>query len=237
MHYVHGNVNLLRGELEMRKKYSVALEISGPTAMWTRPDTGDSPVSYPAPTYSAVKGIFESILWIQAVEVIPIQIEICAPIVYHSYNTNYGGPLRKGVVIQSGGSFQLLASALINPCYRLHAEIRRNPKTNGAISERTRAWQSKTTSPEHAYQEIFNRRLKRGQSFSIPFLGWKEFVPDYVGPFRQTSQVMRDINLQIPSMLRQVFPSGLHSELQYVYDNDVEITEGVLTFKEVVDVE
>lgn len=221
----------------MGKKYSVALEISGPTAMWTRPDTGDSPVSYPAPTYSAVKGIFESILWIQAVEVIPTQIEICAPIVYHSYNTNYGGPLRKGGVIKSGGSFQLLASALINPCYRLHAEIRRNPRTNGVMSERTRAWQSKTTSPEHAYQEMFNRRLKRGQCFSIPFLGWKEFAPDYVGTFRQTTQVMRDINLRIPSMLRQVFPNGLHSELQYVYDNDVDITEGVLTFKDVTNVE
>lgn len=221
----------------MSKKYSVALEISGPTAMWTRPDTGDSPVSYPAPTYSAVKGIFESILWIQAVEVIPTQIEICAPIVYHSYNTNYGGPLRKGEVIKSGGSFQLLASALINPCYRLYAEIRRNSRTNGVMSERTRAWQSKTTSPEHAYQEMFNRRLKRGQCFSIPFLGWKEFAPDYVGSFRQTTQVMRDINLRIPSMLRQVFPNGLHSELQYVYDNDVDITEGVLTFKDVANVE
>ena len=221
----------------MGKKYSVALEISGPTAMWTRPDTGDSPVSYPAPTYSAVKGIFESILWIQAVEVIPTQIEICAPVVYHSYNTNYGGPLRKGGVIKSGGSFQLLASALINPCYRLHAEIRRNPRTNGVMSERTRAWQSKTTSPEHAYQEMFNRRLKRGQCFSIPFLGWKEFAPDYVGTFRQTTQVMQDINLRIPSMLRQVFPNGLHSELQYVFDNNVDIKEGVLTFKDVPNVE
>jgi len=44
-------------------KYPIMLEISGNTAMWTRPDTGDCPVSYPAPTYSAVKGIFESILW------------------------------------------------------------------------------------------------------------------------------------------------------------------------------
>ena len=43
------------------KTYSIACEISGPTAMWTRPDTGDAPVSYLAPTYSAVKGIFESI--------------------------------------------------------------------------------------------------------------------------------------------------------------------------------
>ncbi len=217
----------------MSKVYSVALEISGPTAMWTRPDTGDSPVSYPAPTYSAVKGIFESILWIQAVEVVPTKIEICAPIVYHNYNTNYGGPLRKGGVIKSGGGFQLLASALINPCYRLYAEIQRNPKTNGLMSERTRSWQNKTTSPEHAYQEMFNRRLKRGQCFSIPFLGWKEFAPDYVGDFRQTTQVMCDINQHIPSMLRQVFPNGLHSELQYVYEKNVAITDGVLTFKDI----
>jgi len=28
----------------MSKTYEIALEISGPTAMWTRPDTGDCPV-------------------------------------------------------------------------------------------------------------------------------------------------------------------------------------------------
>lgn len=221
----------------MTKKYSVALEISGPTAMWTRPDTGDSPVSYPAPTYSAAKGIFESILWIQAVEVVPTKIEVCSPVIYHGYNTNYGGPLRKGVVIKSGGSYQLLASVVVNPCYRLYADVRRNQKTNGKLSERTCDWERKTTSPEHAYQEMFNRRLKRGQCFSIPFLGWKEFAPDYVGPFRESTHVMRDVHLRIPSMLRQAFPNGLYSELQYVYDTDVEIAEGTLTFKERADVE
>jgi len=44
------------------KPYPIQLEISGATAMWTRPDTGSSPVSYVAPTFSAVKGIFESVL-------------------------------------------------------------------------------------------------------------------------------------------------------------------------------
>ena len=44
------------------KPYPIQLEISGPTALWTRPDTGSSPVSYVAPTFSAVKGIFESVL-------------------------------------------------------------------------------------------------------------------------------------------------------------------------------
>ncbi|MCL5126466.1 MAG: hypothetical protein M1511_18595 [Deltaproteobacteria bacterium] len=28
------------------KEYVVTMEIAGPTAMWTRPDTGDAPVSY-----------------------------------------------------------------------------------------------------------------------------------------------------------------------------------------------
>jgi CRISPR-associated protein Cas5d len=47
-------------------RYEARLEISGPTAMWTRPDTGDAPVSYPAPTFAAVKGIFESIVWLKS---------------------------------------------------------------------------------------------------------------------------------------------------------------------------
>lgn len=221
----------------MIKRYPITLEIAGPTAMWTRPDSGDCPVSYPAPTYSAVKGIFESILFNQVIEVVPTRIEICSPVIYHGYNTNYGGPLRKGEVIKSGGSYQLLASVVVNPCYRLYADTRRYQNVNGKLSESTRDWIRKTTSPEHAYQEMFNRRLKRGQCFSIPFLGWKEFAPDYVGPFRETTQVARDIHVRIPSMLRQVFPKGLHSDVQYVYDTNVEIEEGTLTFKERTDVE
>lgn len=38
------------------KKYEISCEISGATAMWTRPDTGDVPVSYP---------IFQSIAWLK----------------------------------------------------------------------------------------------------------------------------------------------------------------------------
>lgn len=43
------------------KPYPIQMEIAGPTAMWTRPDTGDCPVSYPAPTYSAVRNILMDI--------------------------------------------------------------------------------------------------------------------------------------------------------------------------------
>ena len=50
----------------MVDQYQVNCEISGPTAMWTRPDTGDAPVNYPAPTLAAVKGIFEAIVWLKS---------------------------------------------------------------------------------------------------------------------------------------------------------------------------
>lgn len=82
------------------KRYPVCMEVAGHTAIWTRPDSGDCPCSYPAPTYSAVRGMFESVLWGPAVLVIPTKVELCAPIQYHSYATNYGGPLRSGDVRQ-----------------------------------------------------------------------------------------------------------------------------------------
>jgi CRISPR-associated Cas5-like protein len=49
-------------ERAVMKSWPIQLEISGPSAMWTRPDTGSSPVSYVAPTYNAVKWIFEALL-------------------------------------------------------------------------------------------------------------------------------------------------------------------------------
>lgn len=81
------------------KRYQVSVEISGPTAMWTRPDTGDAPVSYPAPTFAAVKGIFESIVWLKSAEVMPTRVEICSPHVFHTYSTNYGGLLWKSTTM------------------------------------------------------------------------------------------------------------------------------------------
>jgi CRISPR-associated protein Cas5d len=211
--------------------YEVQLEIAGNTAMWTRPDTGDCPVSYPAPTFSAVKGIFESILWGPVVQVKPTKVEICAPLQYHNYQTNYGGPLRKSSVIATGGGFQLLATVLIDVCYRLYAEVIPLPKNHkDRISDGARQWDRKTTSPGHAYQEIFNRRLKRGQCFSMPCLGWKEFGPDYFGPLRDGTKTQTDINTILPSMLREVFSNGYASEVSFLFDQNVVIKNGIMEF-------
>lgn len=210
--------------------YPIQMEIAGPTAMWTRPDTGDSPCSYPAPTYSAVKGIFESVLWGPDIQIIPRKVEICRPVQYYSYATNYGGPLRKLDLVKKGNNYQQYATVLIDVCYRLYADVIMNPKRDN-LSGKAKAWDSKTTSPGHAYQAIFNRRLQRGQSFASLCLGWREFPPSYFGPFRPETHVLASMpDMVIPSMLREVFSRGYSSPYAVVYDQNVEIKGGVLCY-------
>lgn len=124
----------------------------------------------------------------------------------------------------------MLATVLIDVCYRLYAEVVPN-KEKSKLPEKAIAWDKQTTSPGHAYQEIFNRRLKRGQCYSIPSLGWKEFTPSYFGAFRPSTRVLSEMEpVIIPSMLRQVFPRGYNSQVSFVYDNDIKIQNGILEY-------
>lgn len=212
------------------KTYLVNLEISGPTAMWTRPDTGDAPVSYPAPTFSAAKGIFESIVWLKNAEVVPMKVEICSPLVFHTYSTNYGGPLRKSKIMKTGSSYQLLATVLINVRYRLHAVVESHDAPDTRLSEAAKRQQATAKNGAHAYQAMFERRLQRGQWHHVPCLGWKEFVPDYVGPFRADTEVCTEISTVIPSMLWKTFADGKFSEYRPTFRQNVKIEKGVLDY-------
>ncbi len=210
------------------KAYPIRMEIAGNTAMWTRPDTGDCPVSYPVPTYSAVKQIFESVLWGRAIKIKPRQVDICRPLQFHTYITNYGGPLRKSRLVKGGNSYQLLATVLIDVCYRLYADVCESP--DEPTDSLTMDWKQKTSSPAHAYQEIFDRRLKRGQCFSMPFLGWREFSVSYFGPFRDSTQPESTISILLPSFFRETVYAEKKDDWQFLYDQNVSITNGSLTY-------
>src|SRR2546422_4265461 len=103
-------VSKLEAVTEIMPRYPIiSLEVKGPAAMFTRPDTGATPISYPVPTYSAAKGMFESVVWRKSVYIRPTCVEICKPIRYERYITNYGGPLRKPVQIKDNNNYQLIA--------------------------------------------------------------------------------------------------------------------------------
>ncbi len=198
----------------MNKEYKVEFEIAGPAAMFTRPDSGAAPISYPAPTYSAIRGICDSIARLKSAHINPIKVEICAPIRYHKYTTNYGGPKRKDMK----NSYQLPATILIDVCYRVY----------GIAEERT--IKPLQTNHLHHLQEMFMRRIEKGQVYEMPCLGWREFVPNYIGRFRETTQVESSLEMIIPSMLHSVFESN--ESYAPVYKQNVWIKNGVINYAE-----
>lgn len=186
--------------------FQVALEVEGPVAMFTRPDTGSTPISYPVPTVSAAKGMFDAVLRRPHIYVHPTVVEICKPIRFERYVTNYGGPLRKGIDIRKGNSYQLMATILVDVCYRIHGEIRmKQTSTRGKGKPQLRRRRGQDWEPR--FKELFDERLERGQTRYTPCLGWKEFVPSYFGPFRERDERGRQIRpvttgeIHVPAML------------------------------------
>jgi CRISPR-associated protein Cas5d len=198
--------------------YTVSFEIAGPAAIFARPDSGATFVSYPAPTYCALRGMFDCVSRWKSAFIRPISVEICKPVQYQRYATNYGGPLRKGNQLAQGASYQLFATILVDVCYKVHGAVTAAaapPAGNNHL---------------HALQELFERRLALGRFYRTPCLGWSEFVPSYFGPLREVTRARQDINVSMPSMLRRVFDRESEGRYGPVFDHDVRIEKGVLTF-------
>lgn len=208
-------------------EYKVAFEVSGPAAMFARPDTGGTPTSYPVPTWSAAKGLLESIAFLAdgSAWICPTKVEICrrigesgGQIQFQRYATNYGGPLRKTELFSKGANMQFFATILSDVCYRLHGII---------INSR---WRDENN-PGHHLQDLFNRRLKQGRCFRTPCLGWSEFTCSYWGPVREAFTEVDDaLSLEIPSMLLGVWNSPIRGQYEPEFSQNVKVVKGVLKY-------
>lgn len=162
--------------------------------------------------------MFDCVARWKSAHIRPTRIEICSPIQWQRYATNYGGPLRKGSQIAQGTSYQLFATILVDVCYKIYGVITECAPAPSGNNQR------------HALQELFERRLKQGRFYRTPCLGWSEFVPKYFGPLRGTTQVRSDIDLEIPSMLRRVFDRDSQGQYGPLFDQAVCVKKGVLSF-------
>ncbi|HEX2092188.1 MAG TPA: CRISPR-associated protein Cas5 [Longimicrobiaceae bacterium] len=206
----------------------MSLEIAAPLAMFTRPDTGGTPTSYPVPTWSACKGIFESIAFFSSGDawINPTHVEVCrhrdqpgGEVRWQRYTTNYGGPLRKSSVIRTGSSYQLFATVLADVCYRIYGEVLGTERRNG-------------TNARHHLKDVFERRLRQGKTFRTPALGWKEFTASYWGSFREDFIVDEELDLFIPAMLHSVWERSPGGRYAPTFHQNVRVRKGVLRFAE-----
>ncbi len=209
--------------IQENERYVVSLEISGSMAMWTDPGSGSTPTSYPVPTWSAVKGIFESILFLKSSQIFPIRTEILKPVQYVNYVQNYGGPLRKSDLLAKGKPFQFRMNVLRDVRYRCFA-------VPVGLPESYSQEKMTTTNGAHHYKDRFERRLRRGECFSTPFLGVKDFPASYWGPVESIDPPI-DFNTVISSMVITPFNfSSAEKKFNPVFRQNVEVVHGVIVY-------
>ncbi|MCX7984920.1 MAG: type I-C CRISPR-associated protein Cas5c [Bacteroidetes bacterium] len=178
------------------------LEVWGDYACFTRPEMKVERVSYDVPTPSAVRAVFEAILWKPAIRWHVNKIEVLKPIKWTSVRRNEIGSRMSD---RSNGIFieddrQQRAGVLLKDVhYRFYATLEYIPlekrthltfqtvpmflwdqEEQDFIQEELKFFKEKMDRSRNGetpgkYLAMFERRARKGQCFNQPYLGCREF--------------------------------------------------------------
>jgi len=170
---------------EVSKRFAVA--IRGDLACFSRPELKTERVSYPIPTPSAVRGILEAILWKPAVVWRVDEIRVLKPIAYIQFRRNEVNTRMSDrtadSIRKSGDAWNYYADddraqrntlALRDVAYVVSAHMEMTARSGAEDSIRK-------------FEEMFERRLAKGQHVTQPALGCREF-PAFVEPVGENVQ-------------------------------------------------
>jgi len=138
----------------------------GAIACFTRPEMKVERVSYEVMTPSAGRGLLEAVIWKPAIEWRVHAIEVLAPVRWISVRrneVNSRASLEKKMIIVDEDRSQRNTVALRDVDYVLHASFALTHRAGESDNVRK-------------FEEMFERRLEKGQHHSAPFLGCREFA-------------------------------------------------------------
>lgn len=150
------------------------LEVWGDYACFTRPEMKVERVSYDVPTPSAVRAIFEAILWKPAIRWQVNKIEVLNPIKWVSIRRNEVGSLiserNNGIFIEDSRQ-QRAGIFLKDVHYRFYATL----QVLANKYDRDKTGKVGPGEGPGKYPAMFERRAMKGQCFNQPYLGCREF--------------------------------------------------------------
>ena len=153
------------------------LELSGPWACFTRPEMKVERVSYDVMTPSAARACFEAILWKPTIRWHVRRIEVLKPIHWINLRRNEVASVvstRNAETAMKAGRGDLALYIeddrqqraglfLRDVAYRVHADLEFIPERDPGANAMK-------------YQEMFERRARKGQCVNQPYLGCREFA-------------------------------------------------------------
>ena len=164
--------------MDKTKPKLYCLEIRGDFACFTRPELKVERVSYDVITPSAARNIFQCIFWKPAIQWHIRRIEVLKPIRRTSIRRNEVGSTmshraKKPLFIEEQRQ-QRTAYILRDVAYRIYAEMEFIPFDERSEKQKKGCKDSKAETPEK-YDAMFLERATKGQCFTQPYLGCREF--------------------------------------------------------------
>lgn len=153
----------------------VVVQVSGESALFSRPELKVERVSYPVMTPSAAVGVLESIFWKPEIRYQIVAVEVLKPVRQFTVRRNETSdvaPLAEAIkgarrVDTAARRDQRNAVCLRDVAYRIHAHI-----DLAAHADK----------PVAAYRDQLRRRVRKGACFQRPYLGTREFSADFGWP-------------------------------------------------------
>lgn len=176
----------------------IHLRVWGEGACFTRPEMKGERVSYDVMTPSAARGVLEAILWKREMRWCVTAIDVLKPIRFAQIRrnevSNVASPQRVIIADDPDERQQRSMRYLVNVDYVIHAVIE--------LTAEARQPQDSIAK----YHQSFLRRAGKGQCFSRPYLGTREFAADF--------SLLQD-DIEYPAPISETRELGL---LFYDYD-------------------
>lgn len=154
----------------------ISLEVWGDYACFTRPEMKTERVSYDMMTPSAARGLLESIYWHPGLRWVIDRIHVCTPIRFTNLRRNevkstVSARTARTVMERGKGELYLITSQDIQQ--RASMLLRDVHYVIDAHFDITA--QAAASDNDGKFQDIIKRRIKRGQFYSQPYFGCREF--------------------------------------------------------------
>lgn len=171
---------------------SVKLRVWGDYALFTRPELKSERVSYDVITPSAARGIIESIFWHPGLRYVIDRIWVCKPINFINVKRNevseklslsgvVSGSAKLSDICLDPNEFRQQRAALIlrDVEYVIEAHFEMTEDIHPGDSDAK-------------FQSMLNRRIEKGQFYSQPYFGCREFPANFE-PFDGTPPCPKEL--------------------------------------------
>lgn len=160
---------------------AIKLEVWGDYALFTRPEMKTERVSYDVITPSAARGLLESIYWHPGLRYVIDRIYVCSPIQFTNIRRNevkstISARNAKKVMDRGEGQLYISTSSDIQQrASMVLKNVRYVIEAHFEITEKA----SSSDNPGK-FQDIIKRRIAKGQFYSQPYFGCREFPAHFM---------------------------------------------------------